>query len=70
VWVDSQIGNCPPNSSFKEHSNPEFFCGKFLPLGNEKKRGGETCPNDFLEKTPKVVTLQGKKRSNLPDLEV
>jgi hypothetical protein len=69
VWVDSQIGNCPPNNSFEEDSNPEFFCGNFLPLGN-KKKGGVTCPNEFLEKTPKVVTLQGKKRWNLPDLEV
>jgi hypothetical protein len=50
--VDSQIGNCPPNNSFKEDSNPEFFCGKCLPFGNKKEEGGRggTCPNDFLEK--------------------
>jgi len=42
----------------------------FCHLATKKKGGGVTCPNDFLEKTPKVVTLQGKKRSNLPDLEV
>jgi hypothetical protein len=66
--VDSQIGNCPPDNSFKEDSNPEFFCDKCLPLGN-KKEGWGGGPVQMIFWKNKVVTLQGKKRWNLADLE-
>ncbi len=64
VWVDSQIGNCPPNNSFEEDSNPEFFGGKFLPLGN-KKKGGRNLSKWVFGKNAQSCHTPRKKKVEL-----